>query len=261
MENTVKYILGIDLEGMNEDLTYKGLNLTVDRITEIGAVLWEVEKKAPVQFLSELIDEQDRLPMSAEVIEITGITDEMLTTWGLKGEHIKATLRNLAFLMKKADFLMAHNGRNYDQPMLTAIFKRFAVEMPDTPWIDTSIDIEFPNKIGMRSLSALEHAHGFVNPFPHRAVTDVLSMLKIAAQYDIERMAKLAQSPKVKIIAKLSPPNWKDQKELETFNKAKHKISRARFKWEPQRKKWSKELPQILIDEGKVHFDFEWALE
>ena len=42
---------------------------------------------------------------------------------------------------------------------------------------------------------ALEHYHGFLNPFPHRAVTDVMSMLKIASQYDLDRMADLAKLP------------------------------------------------------------------
>ena len=52
-----KLILGIDLEGMNEDLVFSGVNTKVDRVTEVGAVLWDFDAKKPLQIMSELIDE------------------------------------------------------------------------------------------------------------------------------------------------------------------------------------------------------------
>ncbi len=260
-DNKIRYLLGVDLEGINQDLLFSGLNLKVDRVIEIGAVLWDLEEESPVQFISELIDEKDRLPISEEVQELTGIKDSTLKKWGLRDAQIKATLTNLSYLMKKASFIVAHNGRNYDHPMLKSLFFRFDVPFPSTPWIDTSVDVEFPSKIKLKSLAALEHAHGFVNPFPHRALTDVLSMLKILVQYDINRTAELAISPKVRIVAKLIPPNWKDVKEVERFNRQKNKVAKANFKWSPQEKKWTKDIPQLLIDEGKLSYDFDWSLD
>ena len=38
------YLLGIDLEGVHVNLLDEGINPGADRIIEIGAVLWEVEK-------------------------------------------------------------------------------------------------------------------------------------------------------------------------------------------------------------------------
>lgn len=251
-------ILGIDLEGINENLVEKGVNLNVDRVTEIGAVLWDTRINQPIKVYSELIDEADRLPLTEEVIELTGIDEILLRDWGLKGEEIQMALTRLSIIMKKADYFMAHNGAKYDEPMLKSLFQRFNVQMPDKVWIDTVTDIEFPKKILQKNMAALEHAHGFINPFPHRAVTDVLSMLKIASHYDFDRMAELARSPMIKIVAQLQAPNWKNKEEVDKFNFIKNKVSRARFQWNPGDKTWFKIVHQVLLDEGKLQFDFPW---
>lgn len=253
-------LLGIDLEGINEDLTLKGVNLKLDRVTEIGAVLWDPERKAPLKIFSELVNEMDRLPLTEEVIELTGIDEQMIEEFGLKEDSLKNSLIALQLLMNRADYIVAHNGDNYDRPMLGALFQRNGLKMPDKTWLDTGRDIEFPNKIKIRSLSGLEHAHGFVNPFSHRAVTDTLSMMKILSQYELERVIKLAKSPKVTVVAKLDAPNWKDREAVDKFNQVKNKVSRAKFRWNPQQKIWTKEIHQVLIDEGKVKFDFQWDI-
>jgi DNA polymerase-3 subunit epsilon len=253
-------VLGIDLEGINEDIN-SGVNIKKDRVIEIGAVLWDWTLAQPVQFISDLINEPDRLPISEEVANLTGISEELLEEWGLKGESIHASLHRLAALMDKADYFMAHNAHQYDLPMLEGMFKRYDLQMPEKPWIDTLNDIEFPSKINGRSMALLEHGHGFVNPFPHRAMTDVLSMLKIASQYPLTRMVKLATSPMVTIAASLSAPNWKDQEDVERFNKIKNKVARSRFRWNPSDKTWIKTIHQVLIDEGKINFDFEWYIK
>ena len=254
-------ILGIDLEGINENLFEKGVNTRVDRVIEIGAVLWETRLDCPIKFYSELIDERDRLPLSEEVIDLTGIDEQLLKDYALRSDEIGRALERLALIIKKADFLMAHNGTKYDKPMLEAMFDRYNVQMPSKTWIDTQIDIEYPKKITHKSMAALEHAHGFINPFPHRAVTDVLSMLKIASHYDYTRMAKLAQSPKVKIVAELRAPNWKDRSQVEKFNAIKNKVARARFQWDPNDKKWFKFVHQLHLDENILNFDFDWSID
>jgi DNA polymerase-3 subunit epsilon len=164
-------------------------------------------------------------------------------------------------MMEESNYFMAHNAHGYDKPMLTELFKRFDVPMPDKTWIDSLEDIEFPKKMKTKSMAGLEHAHGFINPFPHRAVTDVLSMLKIASNYDFSRMAKLACSEKVLLVAKLDAPNWKDKEEVDEFNKIKHKVSKARFRWNPRKKQWWKEVHKLLLDEGKIQYDFPFIIK
>ncbi|MBC97163.1 MAG: hypothetical protein CME63_05400 [Halobacteriovoraceae bacterium] len=253
-------ILGIDLEGMNRDLQFSGVDVKTDRVIEIGAVLWDWQEGQPVKILSELVNEVDHLPISEEVEMITGINDQLLEKWGAKGQEIHSVLEQLKGLIEKADYLMAHNGPSYDIPMLRAMFSRYGLEMPEKVWIDTMTDIEFPRKMTGRSMALLEHSHGFINPFPHRAVTDVLSMLKIAKAYNIQRMIKLAESPKQTLVAALKAPNWKDPVAVTEFNAIKNKVAKARFKWNPSKKIWTKEIHKVLIDEGKINFDFEWYI-
>ncbi len=253
-------ICGIDLEGMNVDLEFSGPNLDKDRVIEIGAVLWDSEYGQPVKQMSELILENGKPPISQEVFELTGISDELLERWGAKGEAIEKVLSNLKVMMEQADYIVAHNGTNYDKPMIGAMFNRYGIAMPNTLWIDTYKDVEFPSRIRSKSQAMLEHSHGFINPFPHRALTDVLSLLKIISNYDLDRMVKLAKSPILTLQAVLNPPNWSDQKELQEFNLKKNKVSRAQFKWNPENKTWTKKVHKILLDEGKISFEFDFKI-
>ena len=85
-------------------------------------------------------------------------------------------------------------------------------------------------------------------------------MLKVASHYDYNRMAKIATSPKIKIVASLRAPNWKDHSQVKKFNAIKNKVSRARFKWDPSNKQWFKIVPKVHIDEGILNYDFDWQL-
>ena len=256
MATTSPLILGVDLEGVNQNLS-QGINLDVDRVTEVGALLWDWEQAQPVSFHSHLIDESDRPDITEELVELTGITDSMLFNHGHKGEGIVKILEHLLEDFDRADYILAHNGRGYDYPMLKALYQRHGKQLPSKVWIDSSSDIEYPRKMKQRSLMALEHYHGFVNPFPHRAVTDVMSMLKIASQYNLERMIELAGSPIVELVAEFSPPNWNDAEQVAKFNVIKNKVARSGFRWNPQRKTWSRRVHRTLIDEGKLKFEFE----
>lgn len=254
-------LLGIDLEGVHDNLIEEGINFKLDKVTEIGAVLWDCSRHQPVQFISELINEPNHLPHTEELTELTGIDDEMLEQWGHTKATIPLVLSRLSELMEKADYVMAHNAHQYDRPMLEALYQRNNLTMPKKTWICSMEDIEYPNKITSKSMAGLEHAHGFINPFPHRAVTDVLSMLKIASHYDYDRMAQMAESPKVTLVAKLEAPNWRDREEVEAFNKIKHKVAKARFRWDAQDKVWTKRVHKLLLDEQKISYDFDTRIE
>ncbi len=255
------YVLGIDLEGINLKLQSRGLVLEKDRVIEIGAVLWDWKECRPAKIFSELIDEKDRPPISEELYELTGIDDELMKNFALRDEdEIARALTGLNELFGRAHFIMAHNGGNYDRPMLEALYKRFNLRLPPKTWIDSGVDIEYPKRIKKRGLASLEYDHGFINPFPHRALGDAFSMLKIASNYSLNRMVMLAKSPRIIIKAKLNAPNWKDPLELEQFQETKAKVGRAGFQWRPLEKIWIREVPKILLDEQTLKFDFEFEI-
>lgn len=261
MNNPCRLVLGVDLEGVHHNLLDEGINFKIDRVTEIGAVLWDCEKLQPVQFMSELINEPDREKISIELTELTGIDDEMLEKWGHQKATIPLVLSKLSEMMETADYIMAHNGHQYDHPMLEALFKRYQLNFPQKIWIDSQDDIEYPTRMTQKSMAALEHSHGFINPFPHRAVTDVLSMLKIASHYDFNRMAALACSSKITLVAKLDAPNWRNRQEVDEFNKIKNRVAKARFRWDAENKRWTKRVHRILLDEGRLQFEFDYQIE
>ncbi len=234
-------VLGLDLEGMNVDIT-KGPQ-PEDRITEIGAVLWDWDESIPVKIYSELIDEPGRLPIHEEVVEINGITDELLAKWGSK--LIAKELTTLSELIDSADVIMAHNGTDYDYQMLKMCYARYGVYFQPKVWVDSCWDIEYPRKMKSKALAALEHSHGFINPFPHRAVTDVMSMLKVASNYDLYKALTICHSNSIEIRASWPFPTNKEPNFLERkqrFEEIKSIAKKEKFYWNPDDKVWAKEI-------------------
>lgn len=186
-------LLGLDFETT-------GLDTSKDRIVEIGAALWDVEAKRPLTTLGVFCHEPTS-EISKESLEmmdrICGITLPVLQEFGtpVKG--------NLAWLdgfcsKHKVDYIVAHNGENYDKPLLMAELARHGVDAPCLrmlPWIDTRTDIPFASEPDSRKLKHLAGDHGFINPFAHRAVFDVLTMLRILSNYDIQQVLEFQKIP------------------------------------------------------------------
>ena len=230
-------LLGLDLETT-------GLDIDIDRIIEVGLVLWDTEMAdggAPVRLWSEFIDEPNRPALGDH---LTHITDEILATWGYNPEEkFQITPMMLGFF-EKADYIVAHNGTKFDKPMFIEFLKRHNHELPEKPWIDTLTDIEYPE--GVRSLNMLYLGafHGFVNPFPHRAVTDVLAMFKIMSRYDLDRIIEVAASP-TRVVQALVDF---DHKQLAKDNY---------FNWNTESKIWFKEIKEIHIEDAVANLPFE----
>ena len=71
------------------------------------------------------------------------------------------------------------------------------------PWIDTCTDVPYPPSVGSRTLRYLAADHLFINPFPHRAIFDVMTMLTVLSHYNVEEIAVLAKSPVIHVQAKV----------------------------------------------------------
>jgi DNA polymerase III subunit epsilon len=240
-------VLGIDLEGVNLDIS--GGPQLGDRITEIGAVLWDWEEKLPLKIYSELIDEPGRPIICEELVEINGISDGLLTKWGSK--LIAEELTTLSTLINQADIIMAHNGTSYDYPMLKMCYARYGMHLPPKVWVDSCWDIQYPRRIKSKALSSLEHSHGFINPFPHRAVTDVLSMLRVASNYDLRKALEICHSNSIEVRASWPFPNNKEsnfQQRKQRFEEIKTIAKKEKFFWNPDDKVWAKEIRESEKD-------------
>lgn len=233
-------LLGIDLEtGSNFEVPKE--NAT---ITEIGAVLWDTDMGVPVKIFSELINEG--FEVSLEASQYTKITTEMIQKYGLPPASIDGYLQ---YLINEADYIVAHNGRDFDKPILTHFFNRYGMntaKLNNLKVIDTQYDIEYDWTIKQRSLPYLAQVHKILNSFPHRAVTDVLTMMEVLNQYDLGRILDVVNSPirRVKAGVTKETKDWaKDRK----------------FRYDPATYTWHKEIREIHLAEG-IHKDWEFSL-
>ncbi|MDU0111773.1 3'-5' exonuclease [Psychrosphaera aquimarina] len=223
------YVLGLDLETT-------GLSFEQDEIIEIGAVVWDTHSNKPVAMLNHLVQQPTKLPLADIIVQITGITDKDLTEFGIQE---KQAISEFAALANKCEFIVAHNGNQFDKKFICKALNKYSFQL-NIPWIDSMVDVPFNSST--KQLVHLAAEHKFLNPFSHRALFDVLTMLKVCSEYDWNEVAKRSQSPEVTVIAKVS----KDDRQL-----AKDKG----FRWDPNSYKWFKTYKECDL-KGQT-FDFE----
>lgn len=228
-------ILGLDLET-------SGLSHEKDQIIEIGAVLWETETNTPKKIFNELIY-FDSLDLPNEVQAITGISEEDLKTYGIP---LSDALKTLTEMVNQAEYLVGHNAVNFDALFLDQAYSSYQMPKLKKPWIDTMTDIPYAQEIKTRKLSYLAAEHGFINPFAHRALFDVLTTLKLLAHYDITEIVTIQQSPLVKVLAHVGYDD-------------RDKARRIGFRWDPQQRHWFSEVKQAMIP--RMDYPFEYSIE
>lgn len=222
-------VLGVDFETT-------GLNTAEDHITEVGAVLWDTERRVPLALFSNMIKMPDGFKLDPKITELTGIRDEDLARYG---DSPRTVLTMLTLMMKEAEHVVAHNGNLFDRPILASNAARHGVEIPAMNWIDTSCDIDFPPEISTRRLSYLCADHKFLNPFAHRAVFDVLSMLKVADHYD---WTKAVEWSKAKTLVIRADSTFQ-QKEL---------VKKQNYRWDNDNKRWIKSIKDFQLDGARA---------
>jgi DNA polymerase-3 subunit epsilon len=239
-------VLGLDFETT-------GLNTECDRITEVGAVLWDTTKAEPLALMSALMAGVDYPPLSTEIQSLTGITQAKLD---VLGRQPAVVFDELLRLMARSTLVVAHNGTKFDRPLFEAELRRQARCVDDWrewPWLDTSVDVPYAERITTRKLTHLAAEHGFVNPFPHRAVFDVLTMLTILSRYDIDEVLTISREPSVDLLAHTEVP-WRD-------NGVSTGLAKARgYRWDGGRKTWTKTVKQRHVEKELAHNEFRVTL-
>lgn len=218
-------ILGIDLETT-------GLDPKNDRITEVGAVLWDTDLNSPVKFFNELVDPERQI--SKEITELTGITNDLIQKHSISD---LTALTRLLDMMADADLFMAHNAK-FDKGFLEQAFERMSLKMPEKSWVDSSKDVMYPESISTRKLVHLAAEHKFVNPFAHRAVTDVLTMFQVVSRYNWDETLANAKTPDVTIRA------------LVQFAE-KEKARGTGYRWDADSKAWLKTIKVNQLEKEK----------
>lgn len=223
------YLLGIDLETT-------GIDPSSSDIVEIGYMVWDTDLSCPVQFGCHLI--KINYPLPSEIKKLIGIDDSHLDKFGT---DLKQALISLANLAKGCDFLVGHNAIEFDRKYLSKACKKYSIEFPKKYWIDTMIDLPYPQSIRTRKLDYLAVEHKVPIVLSHRAVFDVWTTLQILKQYNIKEIVQKSKLGFVKLTARIS-------------YEERAKASTQGFKWDPKNKIWFKVLREY--DANNTQFDF-----
>ena len=156
--------------GLCLDTETTGLNHAEDKIIELGIVAFEYNPMT-----AEIIRIMDRYngfedpghPLPKEIVEITGITDDMVRGQSLDDEQVNR-------LANQASMVIAHNA-GFDRKFVEARFPAFAA----LPWACTVNQIDWQTeRISTRVLEYLLFKFGlFINA--HRALDDAEGVLGI----------------------------------------------------------------------------------
>jgi DNA polymerase-3 subunit epsilon len=139
---------------------------------------------------------------------------------------------------------VAHNGLAFDRQVLKAWAEKYGLDwQPDKLWIDTKTDIEIPSRNSTR-LVYLAADHGFLNPFPHRAMFDVMTMMTILSRYDLDKVIEVAKSPTLTLRAMVSY----DDREL----------AKARgYHWQSETKQWTMNVKECNLEKERAASKFQ----
>ena len=187
------------------DFETTGIQTTAS-VTEVGLVLWDTSIAAPIRVTGYLVNPGDDAIWEPGVKEINKITPSLCAEYGTESSR---ALKQVLLWIQQADIVCAHNGLAFDRPVLKRWAERYGLDwFPDKLWIDTMQDLALPYRSSPR-LSYMAADSGFLNPFPHRAVFDVMTMLKLLSAHPIEQVIAYAKTPWVG--ARITLPFEKNQ--------------------------------------------------
>lgn len=217
------------------DTETTGLDTKVDKAIEVAGILWDSTEKSIICAYSSLVKYESMPVLSSEIEKITGIKKEFYEQNAVSSEYV---FDSLSVLSNKADFLCAHNSA-FDKAILKNSanyeFSVFMEHVFSKPWIDTMTDMPWAEEPPSKKLSYLAVDHGFSPLFKHRALSDIMTLIKIVSAYDSKEIERLALVPTIEIKANV------------TY--ATHKLAKERkYRYNPEDKTWIKSIKADKYD-------------
>lgn len=182
-------LLGIDFETNGKDPA-------LCDITEAAWALYDTDFGS-MPIVSKTFLNCDVKDIDPEAEKITGITMARLASYGVPRSQIKGELA-ADIVHLNPDYLVAHNAYGFDK----IIYDRL-LENNTSEWIDTMEDLpeDLYDMLGTRTLEFMAARLGFLNPFPHAALPDVYTMMKVLFQCDVQGVALRSKIPSVIVSA------------------------------------------------------------
>jgi DNA polymerase-3 subunit epsilon len=141
---------------------------------------------------------KNTVPLSQEITDITGISQGMIDKAGY--DRLDA-LDKLEDMIQQADVYVGQNVVRFDKGFYESWANKHGRKAFEKLWIDTRSDL--PN-VESKHLGYMAADAGFLNPFPHNAVSDCLTVLRLVSMHKIEDVVARAQSPTLVVKADVS---------------------------------------------------------
>jgi DNA polymerase III epsilon subunit-like protein len=156
------------------DTETTGLDCKTNDVVEFGCCLYD-ENQNKLHDYSKLF--KTKMRMSQEVINIHGITHDMLTA---DGAWFKDEYENILEIFNSADIYVGHNV-TFDIDFMKEMFLKVGAQMPEKPFIDTiSVAYRYvPSKESKRSLTALCKWAKIPLENAHRALDDAEASINL----------------------------------------------------------------------------------
>lgn len=212
-------------------------------ITEIGIALYDTSiGTTPVKIFNSLVKNEERIDQ--EMSEYTGITDLHCDMYGVEQSRVAQAAYGM---LSQADMIVAHNGLKFDYPILMWWFDKWlSVSSFGVGKImcDTMVDVPWHKNAKQKNLTYLAGFHEMYNPFPHRALTDVLTMMKLFWMYPLDKIIASAMTDFICVQALTSF----DNKDL---------AKKRGFYWDSETKRWLKLMREAQFNIESVDYEFK----
>lgn len=224
-------------KGVIVDTETTGLNQDADKIMEIGLVVFEYDPETGQAYrVLESFGalEDPGIPITPEITEITGITNEMVA-----GQRIDDA--RVAELVSGASIVIAHNSK-FDRPFLEQRFPVFE----ELPWGCSFAQVDWNGEgLGARKLDYIAFQFGFFFD-AHRAETDCQALLTILQQELPKSKVKVLKS----MLDQLPQKDWTVYPVSDYSSKDLLKV--RSYYWDAVRKVWHRTLTGTEAITGEV---------
>jgi DNA polymerase-3 subunit epsilon len=208
------------------DTETSGLDPKTGELLEVAVALWSFDLG---------LVQAGSIPVRAEANAahaVNGIPLALVRDFGRSRDGLDVWL---AGMTAGADAIVAHNA-DFDRQWLPELHGR--------PWICTCNDVTWPEPVQSRSLTAIALAHGVGVVDAHRALTDVLTIVRLfgavqARGHSVHDLLEAGLRPKATYRALVSYDD-------------REKAKQAGFRWDAGRKVWVRKM--AVEDASKLPF-------
>lgn len=212
--------------GLIVDVETTGLNPSEDRVIELGLIEFRVGKEG-IPVISNMYSglEDPTVPLSADVIRLTGLTDDVLVGQKIDWDLVKK-------FWDRASVVIAHNAE-FDRGFIQA---RPELKQSPKHWACSVRHIDWRSKyFGSSKLQYLAADHGFANPFAHRALFDCATTFRLISPH-LTELIESSYEPEYEIIAVGSPFETKDI------------LKQNGYRWDSEQRSWRKRIGAKKLD-------------